>query len=160
MNTLRHLRCLKSLLFLGLGLWMSYVSAQPQTLTLLGRSYAQGSTVKLSEADSRWLQQKSRLVLAVSAPDYPPFDITTTGHALEGVTADYAGLLKQLLQVEIDVQRYGSREEALQALKQGTADLLGTANSYEAQDPQLQKSSAYAVGASATCRCCRRSAPS
>ncbi|WP_030131487.1 transporter substrate-binding domain-containing protein [Pseudomonas sp. QTF5] len=145
MNALRPLRCLKSLLLLGLGLWVSYGSAQPQTLTLLGRSYAQGSTVKLSEADSRWLQQKGRLVLAVSAPDYPPFDITTTGHALEGVTADYAGLLKQLLQVEIDVQRYGSREEAVQALKQGTADLLGTANSYEAQDPLLQKSSAYAV---------------
>ncbi|WP_237882743.1 transporter substrate-binding domain-containing protein [Pseudomonas sp. PGPR40] len=145
MNALRHFRCLKRLLLLGFGLWVSHVSAQPQTLTLLGRSYAQESTVKLSEADSRWLQQKGRLVLAVSAPDYPPFDITTTGHALEGVTADYAGLLKQLLQVEIDVQRYGSREEAIQALKQGTADLLGTANRYEAQDPQLQKSSAYAV---------------
>jgi two-component system sensor histidine kinase EvgS len=132
-------------LLLVLWLWASSVCAQPQTLTLLGRSSVEGGTVKLSEADSRWLQQKRRLVLAVSAPDYPPFDITTTGHALEGLTADYADLLKQLLQTEVEVQRYATRAEAVQALKQGAADLLGTANSYEAQDPQLQMSSTYAV---------------
>jgi two-component system sensor histidine kinase EvgS len=114
-------------------------------LTLLGRSYMEGATVRLSEADSRWLQQKGRLVLAVSAPDYPPFDISTTGYALEGMTADYTGLLKQLLQVEVEVQRYESRAEAVMALKQGAVDLLGTANSYEAQDPQLRMSRAYAV---------------
>ncbi|WP_419709298.1 transporter substrate-binding domain-containing protein [Pseudomonas sp. NFX224] len=144
MNTVRRLHRLKCLLVLGLGLWGASASAEPQTLTLLGRSYVEGVTVKLSKSDARWLQQKGRLVLAVSAPDYPPFDITTTGYALEGVTADYAGLLKQLLQVEVDVQRYASRGEAVRALKQGAADLLGTANSYEAQDPQLQMSSAYA----------------
>jgi two-component system sensor histidine kinase EvgS len=145
MNTLRRLDRLKKLLFLGLGLWASTVGAQPQPLALLGRSDVEGYAVRLSEADSRWLQQKGRLVLAVSAPDYPPFEITATGHALEGVTADYADLLKKLLQVEVDVQRYESRAEAVQALKQGAADLLGTANSYEAQDRQLQMSSAYAV---------------
>ncbi|MCW8278611.1 transporter substrate-binding domain-containing protein [Pseudomonas sp. PCH199] len=145
MNALRRLRCLPILLLPALCLWALSVGAQPQTLTLLGRSDVDGYTARLSATDSRWLQHKGRLVLAVSAPDYPPFDITATGHALEGVTADYAGLLKQLLEVEIDVQRYGSREEAVQAIKQGTADLLGTANSYEAQDPQLQMSSAYAV---------------
>ncbi|WP_431761080.1 transporter substrate-binding domain-containing protein [Pseudomonas sp.] len=126
-------------------LWAPGIWAQPQSLTLLGRSNVEGYSVKLSQADARWLQQKGRLVLAVSAPDYPPFDITTTGYALEGMTADYAGLLEQLLQVRIDVQRYSSRAEAVQALKQGQADLLGTANSYEAQDPQLEMSSAYAV---------------
>ena len=145
MNIFRRPRDLSILLLLGLCLWASSACAQPQTLTLLGRSSVEGDSIKLSAADSRWLQQKGRLVLAVSAPDYPPFDITTTGHALEGVTADYAGVLQQLLQVQIDVQRYESREEAVRALKEGHADLLGTANGYEAQDPQLQMSSAYAV---------------
>ncbi|WP_338582101.1 transporter substrate-binding domain-containing protein [Pseudomonas sp. MAG733B] len=142
---MKTLRCLHCLLVLGLGLWGASASAEPQTLTLLGRSYVEGVTVKLSKADARWLRQKGRLVLAVSAPDYPPFDITTTGYALEGMTADYAGLLKQLLRVEVEVRRYASRDEAVRALKQGAADLLGTANSYEAQDPQLQMSGAYAV---------------
>ncbi|VVO88029.1 Sensor histidine kinase RcsC [Pseudomonas fluorescens] len=133
-----------SLLLAGC-LWISSVCAQPQTLTLLGRSSAEGHVVKLSETDSRWLRQKGRLVLAVSAPDYPPFDITTTGTDYEGLTADYAGLLQQLLHVEIDVQRYESREDAVRAIKQGTADLLGTANSYEAENTELRMSSAYAV---------------
>lgn len=138
MNSLRYLLIL-------LCLWTLSVSAQPQALTLLGRSSVEGATARLSAADVRWLRQKGRLVLAVSSPDYPPFEIATTGYALEGVTADYAGLLKQLLQVEVDVQRYDSRDEAVQALKQGNADLLGTANSFEAQDRELQMSSAYAV---------------
>ncbi|MHC8287862.1 transporter substrate-binding domain-containing protein [Pseudomonas sp. XS1P51] len=144
MNAFRRLRCLAKTL-LALCLWMSGACAQPQTLTLLGRSSVDGYNAGLSETDSRWLRQKGRLVLAVSAPDYPPFDITTTGTDYEGLTADYAGLLQQLLHVDIDVQRYTSREEAVRAIKQGTADLLGTANRYEAEDPQLWMSSAYAV---------------
>ena len=83
-------------------------------------------------------------MLAVTAPDYPPFDITTTGTDYEGLTADYAGLLQQLLHVDIEVHRYASRDEAVRAIKAGAADLLGTANRYETQDPQLRKSSAYA----------------
>jgi len=125
--------------------WASSASAQPQMLALLGRSTVDGYSAALSASDTRWLQQKGRLALAVSAPDYPPFDITTSGHTLEGITADYVGLLQQLLRVEIEVRRYDSRAEAVQALKQGEVDLLGTANSYEMQDPQLQMSSAYAV---------------
>lgn len=124
--------------------WLSDVAAQPQTFTLLGRSSVDGYGVKLSEADARWLRQKGRVVLAVSAPDYPPFDITTTGTDYEGLTADYARLLQQLLNVEIEVHRYASRDEAVQAIKDGAADLLGTANRYETQDPQLRMSSAYA----------------
>ncbi len=61
------------------------------------------------------------------------------------MTADYAGLLEQLLNVVIEVRRYPSRADAVQAIKEGRADLLGTANRFEAEDPQLQMSSAYAV---------------
>ncbi|UCP12271.1 transporter substrate-binding domain-containing protein [Pseudomonas sp. MM213] len=143
MSTSRQLRWLISLV-LPVCLWVSTAYAQPQSLTLLGRSSVDGYDVKLSDADSRVLRQKGRLVLAVSAPDYPPFDITTTGTDYEGLTADYAGLLKQLLNVEIDVHRYASRDEAVRAIKEGAADLLGTANRYEVEDPQLRMSSAYA----------------
>ncbi|MBH2035844.1 MAG: transporter substrate-binding domain-containing protein [Pseudomonadales bacterium] len=138
-------RCLTALLLLGQCLWITVAQAQPQALTLLCRSSVAGYSAMLLARDAQWLGKKGRLVLAVSAPDYPPFDITTTGTAFEGLTADYAGLLKQLLNVEIEVQRYPSREEALAAIKQGTADLLGTSNRFEAQDPQLLMSSAYAV---------------
>lgn len=142
MNVLRRLIIL---LLPVLCLWASNLSAQPQTLTLLGRSSGDGASAGLSVADSRWLGQKGRLVLAVSAPDYPPFEFNAAGKLFEGITADYAGLLQQLLNVQIDVQRYPSRADAVRAIKDGEADLLGTANRYEAQDPQLQLSSAYAM---------------
>ncbi|MHC8306611.1 transporter substrate-binding domain-containing protein [Pseudomonas sp. PB3P13] len=134
---------LAALLFSTL-LWATGICAEPRTLTLLGRSTVDGPGVKLAQDDARWLREKGRLVLAVSAPDYPPFDITTTGRDYEGLTADYAGLLQQLLQVEIVVQRYATRGEAVRALKLGTADLLGTANRYEVEDPQLRMSAVYA----------------
>ncbi|MHC8358306.1 transporter substrate-binding domain-containing protein [Pseudomonas sp. LB3P81] len=143
MKTFRRLRYPLLLALLGY-LWISSVYAQPQTLKLLGRSNVDGYDVKLSDADSRLLRQKGQLVLAVSAPDYPPFDITTTGTDYEGLTADIAGLLKQLLHVEIVVHRYASRDEAVRAVKERKADLLGTANRYEAEDPQLRMSGAYA----------------
>lgn len=143
MKIFRRPGCLVALILVT-GFWASSVDAQPQTLTLLGRSNVDGYDVTLSETDSTWLRDKGRLVLAVTAPDYPPFDITTTGTDYEGLTADYAGLLQQLLNVEIEVHRYASRDEAVRAIKDGAADLLGTANRYETQDPQLRKSSAYA----------------
>ncbi|WP_413704346.1 transporter substrate-binding domain-containing protein [Pseudomonas sp. Pseusp16] len=141
MNALRRLA---GWVLTGLLLWSSTVCAQ-QPLTLLGRSSAEGLSVGWSEAEQRWLQQKGRLVLAVSTPDYPPFEFNTAGKVFEGVTADYAGLLEQMLNVDIEVECYPSRADAVQAIKEGRADLLGTANRFEAEDPQLQMSSAYAV---------------
>ena len=141
MNT--PVKYLATFVFIGL-LWAPGVWAELRTLTLLGRSSVDVIDVKLTQDDTRWLREKGRLVLAISAPDYPPFDITTTGIDYEGLTADYAGLLRQLLQVDIVVQRYASRDEAVRAIKLGTADLLGTANRYEVQDPQLCMSAAYA----------------
>ncbi|MHC8318560.1 transporter substrate-binding domain-containing protein [Pseudomonas sp. LB3P31] len=141
--------CLIAVLLLSQWFGISFAHAQDpaqvQTLALLCRSEVAGYSAGLTASDAGWLKQKGRLVLAVSAPDYPPFDITTTGNSLEGLTADYAGLLKQLLRVDIEVRRYPSRAAAVLAIKQGSADLLGTANRYEAQDPQLRMSSAYAV---------------
>ena len=140
---LTSVKCLVAIMCTGL-LWASSVCAEPRSLTLLGRSSVDGHDVKLAEADTRWLREKGRLVLAISAPDYPPFDITTTGTDYEGLTADYADLLRQILQVDVIVHRYASRDDALQAIKSGTADLLGTANRYEVQDPQLCMSAVYA----------------
>ena len=145
MNAYPRLFGLLNLLLPLLCLWASSAGAQPQSLTLLGRSSVEVFSAGLSGADSRWLQQKGRLVLAVSAPDYPPFEFNVEGKLFEGVTADYAGLLRQLLKVEVEVQRYPSRADAVRAIKQGEADLLGTANRFEAEDRQLQMSRAYAV---------------
>ena len=56
------------------------------------------------------------LILGTSAPDYPPFDLTISGHDYEGFTADYAGLLGKTTGLPVTVQRFASREAAIDAL--------------------------------------------
>ncbi|MBK5344070.1 transporter substrate-binding domain-containing protein [Pseudomonas sp. TH49] len=119
-------------------------AAPPQSLHLLGRSSVGDYSVGLDEADWSWLRSKGTLVLGSAAPDYLPFSITTNGRDYEGVTADYAHLLGELLHVKVRVQRYSSRAEVLAALKAGEIDLLGNANEFEAADPELVLSEAYA----------------
>ncbi|MEJ3663058.1 transporter substrate-binding domain-containing protein [Pseudomonas fragi] len=82
--------------------------------------------------------------LGISAPDYGPFDLTVNGQDFEGLTADYAQLLSQLLHVDIEVKRYLSRPQAIEALKLGELDLLSSSNGFEAQYPELVLSLAYA----------------
>lgn len=120
------------------------VAMAVQTLQVLGRSTVDDYRVALDAPDLDWLRDKGVLRLGASAPDYPPFGITSNGNDYEGLTADYAGLLGQLLKMPIEVRRYASRAEVVQALKRGEIDLLGTSNEFEAADPELAMSSAYA----------------
>ncbi|NWD88660.1 transporter substrate-binding domain-containing protein [Pseudomonas sp. K5002] len=140
MNTLLRHGLLGFLLLCGLG----NALAAPQMLKLHGRSDVSDYSVGLDEADWRWLRGKGTLVLGSSAPDYSPFSITSNRHDYEGITADYAQLMEQLLHVKVRVQRYASRNEVLAALKAGDVDMLGSSNGFEAADPQLQLSDAYA----------------
>ena len=131
-------------IWLGLSSVAPPVGAAPESLHVLGRSAVSDYSVTLDEADRTWLQGKGTLWLGASAPDYPPFSITGNGNDYEGLTADYAQLLGQLLHIDIQVRRYASRDASLQALRSGEIDLLGTANGFEASDPALAMSRAYA----------------
>ena len=119
--------------------------AQPINLHLLGRSYVDRYQLNPNIRDVEWLKGKKALVLGTSAPDYAPFDISTGSDYYEGISADYAGLLGQLLDIAINVNRYSTRAEAIDALKKGEIDLLATANAYEQSEPHLIFSTSYAV---------------
>ncbi|MBK5414369.1 transporter substrate-binding domain-containing protein [Pseudomonas sp. TH31] len=116
----------------------------PQSLLVLGRSNVDDYSVPLDDQDWRWLRAKGTLLLGASAPDYAPFEITGSSDDYEGLTADYAQLLGELLHVRVEVRRFASRADVVEALKKGEVDLLGTANSFEIADPELAMSSAYA----------------
>lgn len=118
--------------------------SEVQTLHLLGRSKVGDYQVGLAEADWTWLRNKSTLYVGTSSPDYPPFDLTGNDRDYEGLTADYVGLLAELLHVQVQVRRFNSRADVIRALKDGEVDLLGTANGFEAADPELVMSAAYA----------------
>ena len=116
--------------------------ATPYTLTKHVAAHA--SAPLLNQEQRRWLATKRRLVLATSAPDNPPFDIIS-GHEYQGLTAEYASLLSEALGLPIHVARYASRQEAVEALKRGDVDLLGSANGYEAASDSLSMSRPYAI---------------
>ncbi|MFL1420007.1 transporter substrate-binding domain-containing protein [Pseudomonas fildesensis] len=118
---------------------------QPQHFNLLSRAGSVHLDVQLDKAQRQWLQNKRELVLGTAAPDYPPFDLTSSGHDYEGLTADYVGLLSKTLALPVRVLRYTTREASIQALEAGEIDLLGSSNGFEAANPLLTLSEPYAV---------------
>ncbi|MGF6094317.1 transporter substrate-binding domain-containing protein [Pseudomonas sp. 18175] len=119
--------------------------AGPEHFTLLSRAGSVQLETHLNKAQRQWLQNKRELVLGTASPDYPPFDLTSSGLDYEGLTADYAGLLAKALALPVKVLRYSSREAAIHALEAGEIDLLGSSNGYEAANPNLSLSEPYAV---------------
>ncbi|MGH9947905.1 MAG: transporter substrate-binding domain-containing protein, partial [Pyrinomonadaceae bacterium] len=113
--------------------------------TLLSRSKAGALEVRLDESQRQWIKSRNQLTLGTSAPDYPPFDLTTSGQDYEGFTADYAGLLEKTTGLPVKVQRFDSRGAAIAALENGEVDLLGTANGFEAGNAGIALSIPYAV---------------
>ena len=113
--------------------------------TLLSRSMAGHMEVQLNNSQRQWLNDKRELILGTSAPDYPPFDLTNSGRDYEGFTADYAGILGNATGLPVKVQRYTSRESAIQALENGDVDMLGSANGFEARHAGIVLSTPYAA---------------
>ena len=118
--------------------------AQMDSFEVFGRSHVEGYSAGLAEADWSWLRNKDVLILGDSTPDYAPLGMVNNGRDYEGMTADYAQLLSELLRIRVQVRRYGSRAEVIAALKHGDVDFLGIANGYEAADAGLLMSTSYA----------------
>lgn len=113
--------------------------------TLLGRSSPAHMDVKLDSQQWQWVRGQRELILGTSSPDYPPFDITISGNDYEGITADYAGIISDALDLPVRVQRFETRNAAIKALAAGQIDLLGTANGFEAVDRNIRLSQPYSV---------------
>ncbi len=135
---------LAALWLAGLSLTVNVAQGEPHPLRLLGHSALDTLHLDLGESDWRWLRERRTLVMGVSAPDYAPFDLTSSSGELEGITADYAALLAKAFGITIQVQCYEHRDQVIAALKRGEVDFVGSANGYEAADPQLTLSRAYA----------------
>ncbi|MFB4394050.1 MULTISPECIES: transporter substrate-binding domain-containing protein [unclassified Pseudomonas] len=118
--------------------------AQGEPRQLLPRSLSAMAPLPVPPRDQHWLQQRKVLVLGSSTPDYPPFEINVSLHDYEGLSADYAGLVGEQLGVAVQVLRFSSRAAAIQALREGRIDLLGSSNAFEAADAGLALSQPYA----------------
>ncbi|MFK2913441.1 ATP-binding protein [Pseudomonas sp. 3HC3] len=121
------------------------VHREAASFTLIARSSARPVQPVLTPEQRQWLEGRQELVLGTSAPDYPPFDITGGGNDYQGLTAEYASLIGKALQLPVRVLRFSSRQAAVEALRHGDIDLLGSANGYEAASDGLALSQPYAV---------------
>ncbi|WP_339443967.1 transporter substrate-binding domain-containing protein [Pseudomonas hunanensis] len=120
------------------------LQASSEPRHLLARSISASAPLTLSSDDRHWLKQRQHLVLGSARPDYPPFEINVSQHDYEGLSADYAGIIGEQLDIPIVVRRFNSRHEAITALRDGRIDLLGSSNAFEAADAQLSLSTPYA----------------
>jgi len=109
-----------------------------------GRAAFDGPRVEPDSGDLRWLWRHRVLRLGVLGNDQPPLDILGTGRAYEGITADYAGLVAEHLNLDMQVQVFESFEAALAALRDGTVDMLGSVTTQQALQAGLRLSPAYA----------------
>lgn len=124
--------------------WKTQACNSPRSLFLLGRSVVHGYQVSLSGEDWQWLRENPQLVLGVTVQGTAPFELNTDSGEYEGLIADYAALLGELLSVRVDVRLFASREEAVAALTQGQVDLLATGRDTEEGDASLTHSRPYA----------------
>ncbi|BBH47519.1 ATP-binding protein [Pseudomonas sp. KU43P] len=114
------------------------------TPTFHGRAAFEGPRAEPGLVDLRWLWRHRVLRLGVLGNDQPPLDILGTGRAYEGITADYAGLVAEYLNLDMQVQVFNGFETAVAALREGTIDLLGSVTTQQALQAGLRLSSAYA----------------
>ncbi|WP_296268859.1 transporter substrate-binding domain-containing protein [Pseudomonas sp. UBA6562] len=111
---------------------------------LLGRSSLGRTLAYPDDEQLRWLWARHDLRLGVLHPDHPPFDLIGPGQEYEGITADYAGLLGEFLQLPIEVHVFPSMDQAAAALREGRVDVLGGVGQAQAQQAGLRLSLAYA----------------
>lgn len=133
-------------IFATMLLLVTLTSAQGevQYLNLLGRSVVDGYRLPLAAADRTWLKSKKNLVLGVSVEDIaPPFEFGLASPDYEGLIADYAALLGQLLNIEIKVRRYEAHSQALEALRVDEIDILPMTHSGDFSDVTFAFSAPY-----------------
>lgn len=127
-------------------LMLSFLSfrAPAESLTLLSRAAESRVTPTLTSTQQQWLTRKTVLRVGVYLPDQPPLDMTANQTDYEGLSADYLDVLARGLGVRLQVNRYGSQEQALAALQQSEVDLVPRTNHLQPNYTDLVLSAPYA----------------
>ncbi len=97
----------------------------------------------LAPTERQWLAAHRTLKVGIAIDDYQPIDITRDRNRYQGISADYLGLVSERLDVAIEVLGFSEREQAVEALRNGSVDVLTSANGYERGIPGLRFTSNY-----------------
>ncbi len=97
----------------------------------------------LSASDREWLDDRPALRVGVATVDYEPVDITSDRNRYQGISADYLSLIGSKLNVRMQVRGFPRPEGAIKALREGTIDIIATANDFERGFGDLRLSMGY-----------------
>ena len=129
---------------LFLAVWCAWVWLPVAAAPVLhARASLDGPRPEPDNSQLRWLWERRQLRLGVLNRENPPYDILGTGQAYEGISADYAGLLAEQMNLEISVQVFASFSEAVAALHDGQVDLLASVTAQQALQANLRLSRPY-----------------
>lgn len=109
----------------------------------LGPAFVELGPLSLSADERQWLGNGRKLRVGISIADYEPVDITSDRNRYQGISADYVSLIHARLGVTIEVVGFGTREQAIEALRKGDIDILTRANGFERGAPGLSFSADY-----------------
>ena len=100
---------------------------------LIGYQEKAALPIQLSLEEIDTLKKYRLLNIGISSPDYPPFDMTVNGEQefYKGISADYIHIIANMLNIEVNIKRYASREKTITAALNGEVDLITTANKFE-----------------------------
>ncbi|WP_134481843.1 transporter substrate-binding domain-containing protein, partial [Pseudomonas aeruginosa] len=118
------------------------VEAHP-SLTLFSQLRIEHEDMAIAEDDWAWLRHKGHLRLGAALDETSPFNVRLDDENYEGITADVATLVGQLLGMRIKVVSFDTHADAVAALAAGKIDLLGSHYS-SAGDSSLVLSQPYA----------------
>lgn len=116
------------ILMLLMLLWCAMAQAA-ENRELLTHTQLSLSDPGLSQREWQWLNGRKTLRYAAWKPVKPPFELISGRQDYSGIVADYLGIIAASLHIPITVTFYDNQEEALQALKLGTADIIAFAQS-------------------------------
>lgn len=99
--------------------------------------------LSLAAADRRWLDERPLLRIGVATADYEPIDIASDRNRFQGISADYLSLIGSKLNMKLQVVGFARPNDAIMALRDGTLDMITTANNFERGSNQLRLSKGY-----------------
>jgi two-component system sensor histidine kinase EvgS len=97
----------------------------------------------LSVAEREWLEARGTLRVGVMTADHEPFDIAADRNRYEGISADYLSLIGKQLGVKWHIMGFSRPDDAIQALREGSIDMLPSANAYKRGAAGLLSSRSY-----------------
>jgi len=102
-------------------------SPAAESLQLLTHTQFSLKHPRLTQQEWQWIYAKKSLRLAAWKPINPPYSLIPGRQDYSGIVADYLGIIAATLRLPVTVTMYENREEALRALRLGTADVIAFA---------------------------------